>query len=60
MINSKELNEKQTAQISAQSDKVMFDRFDSDFLKACKEIDLIEEGDPDINTNDLDIHITCA
>lgn len=38
----------------------MYDRFDADFVRVCAEVELLEDPDSDLNTNDLDIQISCA
>ena len=38
----------------------MYDRFDVDFVRVCQEVELLEDADSDVNTNDLDIQISCA
>lgn len=52
--------DKNAAQISSKSDKVMYDRFDHDFVHVCQQMELIDDEDDDINTNDYDIQISCA
>lgn len=47
--------DKNAAQISSKSDKVMYDRFDQDFVRVCQQMELIEDDDEDVNTNDFDI-----
>ena len=43
--------DKNAAQISSKSDKVMYDRFDADFVAVCQEVELLEDTDSDVNTN---------
>lgn len=38
----------------------MYDRFDADFVRVCAEVELLEDPDDEVNTNDLDIQISCA
>ena len=59
MLASKAMD-KASAQISSKSDKVMYDRFDADFVAACQDLDLIQDDASDLNTNDMDIKISCA
>ena len=60
MLSMKSSMDKNAAQISSKSDKVMYDRFDADFVRVCQEVELIDDADSDLNTNDLDIQISCA
>lgn len=43
MMRTKQL-QTEVAQISANSDKVMFEKFDKDFNRACKEIGIVPEN----------------
>ena len=55
MLSMKSSMDKNAAQISSKSDKVMYDRFDADFVRVCQEVELIDDAESDLNTNDLDI-----
>lgn len=60
MLQMKSSLDKSAAQISSKSDKVMYDRFDQDFVRVCQQMELIDDADDEVNTNDLDIQISCA
>ena len=60
MLSMKSSMDKSSAQISSKSDKVMYDRFDQDFVRICQQMELVDDTDSEVNTNDLDIQISCA
>lgn len=43
MLQQKTQIDRNTAQISSNSDKVIYDRFDADFTQKCMEIDIPED-----------------
>ena len=60
MMSQKKQNDKGEAQISSQSDKFMYERFDQDFNAACQEINLLPDITEGMDANELDVGISCA